>query len=68
VNKENGYLDAAQFSGASGPRKGSLAMAVYQDVNADASLTARLARKQEEKKKEEQSQKSLVGRLTSWFW
>ena len=70
-NKENaGYLDASQFANASAtPRKGgSLAMAVYRDANEDASLQARVARKQVAEKQQEQKQQGIVGRLSSWFW
>ncbi len=73
AGKENpgrGYLDASQFGSASAtPRKGgSLAMAVYREANEDASLQARVARKQVADKQQEQKQQGLVGRLSSWFW
>ena len=70
AGKENGYLDASQFGSVSAtPRKGgSLAMAVYREANEDASLQARVARKQVADKQQEQKQQGLVGRLSSWFW
>lgn len=69
-NSGRGYLDASQFGSASAtPRKGgSLAMAVYREANEDASLQARVARKQVADKQQEQKQQGLVGRLSSWFW